>query len=203
MQSILRSRKTLLPTIAIIVVLCGSVFAYLLSLPRPKGLKVTITSSPFELSMSLDKSAYSLDDNMTIGFYLRNISNETVTVTKGSMEGGKGVTTVAEGVTVPNQPDLLNTLFHLGYILYAGNGTAIYRNLYGPVRAIYWLIFEPNASLSQTLSVRIRDYFGLDGNPTQKGAYQLSGALYAGVNSRDKVYEQYIWETPSISFTTA
>jgi hypothetical protein len=171
------------------------------SLPSPAGPKVTLTSSPLELSMSLDKTAYPLDDNMSISFYLRNISNRTITVFKSSMEGGGGVTTTAEGVTIPNQPQLLNLLFHFGYIFYAGNGTEIYRNLNGPMRSIYWLDFEPNASLNQTLYVQIATYFGTHEQPLQKGAYQLRAALKVGVNSTDQVYEQYLWETPSIAFT--
>jgi hypothetical protein len=204
LKSLLRSqtRRTIVGILVIIAALSAVAYAYWKSLPSTTGPKVTLTSSPFELSMALDKTAYSLDDNMTITFYLRNISNETVTVGKPSMEGGvEGVATAAEGVTVPEYPWLLNRLFHFGYILAEGNGTVIDRNLYGPILGPYGLVFEPNASLNQTLYVSLATYLDPYGHSLQKGAYQVSAALYASINSTNQVHGLYTWETPSIAFT--
>lgn len=60
--------------------LVTAVYAYLASLPSLpplSGPKVTVTSSPLEFSMGLDKTDFLLGENVTIHFSLENISNET------------------------------------------------------------------------------------------------------------------------------
>ena len=206
MQSKLWSRKTLLLVLVIVGIFCGSVFAYLTSLPSPERPMATITLMPFEFSTSLDKSVYSLHDNMTINFSLRNISNETVTIGKGSMdfEGLGLVTTESEGVTIgegyPSR--LVNALFHFGYILFDSNQTVIDESLEGIEQTGYVLLFEPNASLNQTIALDLATY-ELIGNATppfatiQKGSYQISGAIYGYLPN----VEDHTLETQPINFT--
>jgi hypothetical protein len=151
--------------------------------------------------MSLDKSSYSLAENMTISFYLRNISNETVTIGKNSMDPGPGkVTTASEGVTIQGAPSRdLNVLFHFGYKLYSSNGTVINQDLEGQLQAGYLLVLESNASLNQTVSINLATYTDQFLQPLQKASYQITGVLHAGVTNA----EQNIWETPSIAFTVS
>jgi hypothetical protein len=186
-----------------VAVLCGSVFAYLASLPSPKGPRATITLMPFEFSLSLDKSTYSLKDNMTLSFYLRNVGNETVTIGKNNMDPGLGpITTASEGVTVQDASSRdLNIMFHFGYILFDSNGTVIDEHLEGQLQAGYLLVFKPDASLNQTLTINLATYdelYGSSGSSEtiQKGSYQISGAIRVVPNVKNNVLE-----TPSISFT--
>jgi len=194
----LRTRKTIVGILVIVVALSAVAYAYWRSLPSQMGPKVTLTSSPFELSFVLDKTAYSFDDNITMAFYLRNISNETVSVGKPSMGGVEGVVTSAKGVTITSaEPRLLNIQFHFGYVLAAANGTVIERNLYGPLQQVYGLVFESNASLNQTVSFELARFTDQYGSPLQKGTYQISGAFLGSVIG----VGLYTWETPSIAFT--
>ena len=201
MQLGLRSKRIIVLTVVIVAALGVSIFAYTISLPPPKGPKVTITSPPFEFSMSLDKSVYSLHDNVTISFSLRNISNETVTIEKSSMdfEGPGLVATESEGVTigVGYASYLVSVLFHFGYILYNSSGAVIDQALEGIAQAGYSLVFEPNASLNQTLSKTLAEYrVGQPLSPIQEGSYQISGAIWGLTNAENSTLE-----TPPIKFT--
>ena len=180
------------------------------SLPSPTGPKVTLTSSPLELSMALDKTAYPLDDNMTISFYLRNISNETITATIPDITGVSPndpaitLATVSEGVNTSfNEPgeDPFGGLFPFRYTFVASNGTIIYEFPSTGLPETYSIVFEPGASLNQTLYVNLTKYSEIRtapiGHPLQKGAYQVTGAFEAGLNDKGL----YTWETPSITFT--
>jgi hypothetical protein len=212
MQSVLRSRKTLLLTIAIIAVLCGSVFAYLLSLAPPKGPKVTITSPPIELSESLDKTDYSLTDNMSVSFYLKNISNETITLTWPNWpwrpahnlegEGKYWLTTTAEGITM-YRDTLLYEGLQFGYVLTASNGTVIEDNPrnYMIIPSSYEIAFEPNASINQTLTIDLAQYRDQMHHPIQQGTYQISARLETFLSEAGNSTGLLTWETPSISFT--
>jgi hypothetical protein len=221
MQFASGSRRTLLLSIILVAVLCGSVLGYLLSLPPPEGLKVTITSPPIQFSMSLDKTRYSLTDNMSQTFCLRNISNETVTWRKGDMMDigdsyGVKLTTVAEGVTVPffgTDPTggeyMLRTLFHFGYVLAFGNGTIIDEEYVGPLKSAYDIVLDPNGSLNQTLCISLTYPDVVNPNRyehfLEKGTYQISGVIYPIINSsepylRDPHGLRYL-KTPPITFS--
>jgi hypothetical protein len=189
-----RSRRILISTVVILAVLCAGVYGYLMSLPPPAGPSVTLTSPPFQLSMTLDKTRYSFAENMTISFCLRNISNETVTLAIPAMSGAdqETVVTAAEGVTIPGRQYLLNQLFHFGFTIADRNGTAL--SICGQGSGIqegYYLVLEPNASLNQTILVDAR-YLTYDrnGQPFQPGAYQITAVLYTA---------QFIWKTPAIA----
>jgi hypothetical protein len=198
MQSASRSRKVLL-AIIVAAALCGSVLGYLLSLPTPKGLTVTLTSPPIELSFSLDKRYYSFAENMTLSFYLRNISNETVILSKSTMmEAAPGeLVTEAKGVTIDSGQNLLTALFHFGFILYSSNGTVIAAHVDGSSQAAYEIILQPNASLNQTTTGNLAYTVNENGRMQRAaGAYRISAVLKAGMNN-----SRYQWETPSITFT--
>jgi hypothetical protein len=143
--------------------------------------------------MTLDKTQYSLAENMTITFYLRNISNDTVTLTIPTMEGPPLVT-AAEGVTIPGSQYLLNQLDDFGLTIANMNGTALSIMGQGSgVQSDYSLVLEPNASLNQTDLIDTRYLtYNQNGQFFQPGAYQIAAVLFT---------EQFIWKTPSIAFT--
>ena len=205
-----RSMKILL-AITVAVALLASIFAYLVSLPSPKGEKVTVESTPFELSMSLDKSAYSVDNNMKLAFNLRNVSNETVTVEEPDIAysiSNSSVFTLSvasDGVNTNyniSGDNLLDVLFPFSYTFSEQNGSIINRFPYGArYNEAYSITFQPNASLNQTLKINLEQfnatYTAPLGHPLQKGAYYLTGAFEGSVN-----YEAILrWETPPIDFT--
>ena len=74
--------KVLLVTLIVIVVSVASVYAYLEFLLPQSGPRASITSPPLEFSLELDKERYQFGENTTLIFYLRNISNQTVTLEK-------------------------------------------------------------------------------------------------------------------------
>jgi len=211
-----RTRRTIVGILVIAMALSVIVYAYWRSLPSQIGPKVTLTSPPFELSFALDKTAYSLDDNMTMTFYLRNISNETITVEIPDVTGvspnglvspnGPAITlaTSFEGVNTSfDKPgeNALAGLFPFRYALVASNGTIIDEFPSAGLPETYSIVFKPGASLNQTLYVNLTKYSESNlapiGHPLQKGAYQVTGAFSAGLNDKGL----YTWETPSITFT--
>jgi hypothetical protein len=194
-----RLRRIVVATAVIIAVLCAGVYGYLASLPPPAGPSVTLTSPPIQLSMTLDKTRYSLAENMTIAFYLRNISNETVTLAIPAMSGAdqETVVTAAEGVTIPGRQYLLNQLFHFGFTISDRNGTAL--SICGQGSGIqegYSIILEPNASLNQTILIDTRYLtYNQNGQFFQPGAYQITAVLYAGMKGTGL----FTWKTPGIA----
>jgi hypothetical protein len=209
-----RSRRIIVATVIIIALLCAGAYAYLASLPSQMGPMVTLTSSPFELSMMLDKTQYSLTENMSITFYLRNISNKTITVEIGDLIGAYPNTIVyrvlgsAEGVDttfpVPSGENIFNGLVPFDYTLWLSNGSVLDEFPYGVhFNEAYSLIFQPNASLNQTLYINLEEYtpnhLSLIGRSLQKGTYQITGAF---IGSLDYKVDS-TWQTPSISFTIA
>jgi hypothetical protein len=194
-------RKILFATLVIIVALSVVAYAYWRSLPSQAGPEVTLTSPPFELSLSLDKSAYSPTDKMTIAVYLRNISNETITAQIPYLAGigpndpAVTIATVVQGVnTSLNRP--LDGLCPFTYTFVSNNATIIKIPSQG-ADATYSIVFEPGASLNQTLCINFPNYNELLTAPLQNGLYQVRGAFEAYLNG----IGLYTWETPSITFT--
>jgi hypothetical protein len=194
-----RLRRILISTVVILAVLCAGVYGYLMSLPPPAGPSVTLTSPPIQLSMTLDKTQYSLAENMTISFYLRNISNETVTLTIPSMAMTvPPLVTAAQGVTIALGEHLLNDLFHFGFTIADNNGTALFQYPGGANMETYDIVLEPNASLNQTILIDTRHLtYDQNEQPFQSGAYQISGVLYAGMKGTGL----FTWKTPAIALT--
>jgi hypothetical protein len=197
-----RTRRTIVGILVIVVALSVVAYAYWRSLPSQAGPEVTLTSPPFELSLSLDKSAYSPTDNMTIAVYLRNISNETITAEipyiAAISPNGPAMTlaTVGQGVST-SLGGSLDGLCPLTYTLVANMATVIKIPSQGADES-YSIIFEPGASLNQTLCINFPNYNELLAAPLQNGLYQVRVALErVSLNYKDI----YTWETPSITFT--
>jgi hypothetical protein len=205
-----RLRKVLFVALVIIVASALTAYAYWKSLHSTNGPKVTLTSPPFELSFALDKTEYSLKDNMSINFCLRNTSNKTVTLTRPNLPyiidpNGSvyKLATLAEGVTIPDfDSGLLYHSMTFGFILSHDNGTVIENNLGGgQIPQTYDIVFEPNASLNQTLSINLTGYRDPYDHSIQGGAFRISGGLSAYPNGAENLTGLVTWETPSIVFT--
>jgi hypothetical protein len=203
-----RLRRILMATVVIIALLCTGAYAYWVSLPLPRtaGPRVSITSTPLQLSIGLDKTEYAATDNLTVYFSLRNISNKTVTLTE-HVRYGLGLepldpvfraTTSAEGAST-SEPNMINTLFHFHFRWVDSNGTVIYDTtslfLYS---ALYDIVLAPDGYLNQTLHISIPGLFGIDGQSPRIEAYQISGMLYGVTISGSN---ELTIETPSIGFT--
>jgi hypothetical protein len=207
-----RSKRIIVATVAIIALLCASAYVFFASLPSQMRSMVTLTSSPFELSVSLGKAQYSLTENMSITFYLRNISNKTITVEIGDLGGVYPNTIVyrvvatAEGVDttfpVPSGENIFSGLVPFDYTLFLGNGSVLDKFPYGPYsNEAYSITFQPNASLNQTLYIDLAEYtpnrLSLIGRSLQKGTYQITGAFIGSLDYR----VDSTWETPPITLT--
>jgi hypothetical protein len=207
-----RLRKTLVATLVIIAALSVVTYAYWRSLPSQTGPIVTLTSPPFELSLALDKIAYLLTDNMSIRFYLKNISNETVTLTWPNWpwrpssnlegEGRFWLATTAEGVAMYDDTLLYQGL-QFGYILTDSNGTVVEDNPrnYIIIPSSYDITFEPNASINQTLTIDLLQYRDQMHHPIEQGTYQISARLQTFLSEGGNFTGLHTWETPSITFT--
>jgi hypothetical protein len=204
----------------LVIILAGGliagVYAYWIgvSLPRTAGPSASITSTPISLSIALDKTDYMISDNVSVYFSLRNTSNRTITLTwpnwpwrpesnhKG--EGKFWLTTTAEGVTRYDNTLLYQGL-QFGYILTDSNGTVIENNpsRYIIIPSTYDIDFEPNASINQTLTIDLAQYFDDSLHPLQQGTYQISATLHAYLNEGGNFTGLLTWETPSIAFAIA
>jgi len=205
----------LVATLIIVVALSVVAYAYWRSLPSQTGPMVTLTSPPFELSLALDKTAYSLDNNMTIAFYLRNISNETTTITEPDIMGvdpndpAVTLATMSEGVnTSYNIPgdNPLGVEFPFSFTLFSSNGTVVDKfPSGGGITTLISIFFQPGASLNQALQVNLTKYSERNlapmGHSLQKGAYQISATFSAYMGDVDHLTQTFALETPSIAFT--
>jgi len=207
-----RLRRILMATVVIIALLCAGAYAYWVSLPLPRtaGPRVSITSTPLQLSIGLDKTEYAATDNLTVYFSLRNISNKTVTVTETHGYGlgleplipGIRLTTSAEGASVPVDPYKLDHRFHFYFSWVESNGTVIFDPRVGSIGLtddLYDIVLEPNSCLNQTLYISPTDYFGIPGQLPLTGAFQISGFLY-NVWINGIAGPTVTLETPGIAF---
>lgn len=189
------TKKAVFLVAVIVAALVTGVYAYLeLFSPRVTP-QVTIVSSPLEFSMGLNKTEFQWGENITITFYLGNISNETIKVTwRGRFPihpSYNGLTTEADRVTMADGA----YLFHFGFVITDSNGTEVYKLLGGVFPAIYDIVFEPNGYIKQTLVQAL--YYGGDSQPLPKGTYQIRGILYRiGIQGLGGI----TLETPSITF---
>jgi hypothetical protein len=206
-----RLRKILFAILVIIVALSTIVYAYFVSVSSPEtvGSSVSITSPPLQLSLSLDKMNYQTSDNMTVGFSLRNISNRTVAVTKGSYSSvGLGhydpvfnLTTTTEGVSTAYSDELDNR-FHFGFTLFDSNETIDQEPIL-VYDEVYDIHLEPGGTLNQTFKLSLQSLGELATPGTQvpqKGTFQILASLpnfwINGITAPTVTLE-----TPSIAFT--
>ena len=207
-----RTKKTAVGVLVIVVALSVVAYAYWASLPSTTGPKVTITSSPFELSMALDKTTFSLDDNLAITFYLKNLSNETITAGipySASVSPDSPtfkVFTVGEGVTLPfNQSnpfytvgnDPLGGALPFSFTLTNSSGGFVDKVPGAHTQDVWGIVFGPYASLNQTVTVNLAHYIDSVGHPLQREAYTVIGAFAGALSARGN----FRWQTPSIAFT--
>jgi hypothetical protein len=202
-----RSRKIMLLITILVVSLTAGVYSYWVSLPSPKpmGPSASITSSPIELSIGLDKTEYTSNENLTVHFSLRNISNQTVTVTElhwyeldlSSPYSYMKLTTNAEGVSISPWHR-----FNFYFSVVDDNGTVILDTtqllLYEDG---YDMIFAPHGSLNQTLYISLAGVLGTDAVPAQARTFQITGILYHILINSTKLPDDIVTiRTPSIGF---
>jgi hypothetical protein len=208
-----RSRKIMLLIAILVVSLAAGVYSYWISLPLPKpmGPSASITSSPIELSIGLDKTEYTSNENLTVYFSLRNISNQTVTVRQqhwyeldlSSPYSYMKLASNVEGVSIPSKPPIiLNGVFHFYFSVVDDNGTVI-------LDTSRWLlyqdgfdmIFAPYGCLNQTLYISLAGLLGTGGIPTQARTFQITGILYHILINSTKLPDDIVdIRTPSIGF---
>ncbi len=209
-----RWRKIMLLIAILVVGLAAGVYSYWVSLPLPKpvGPSVSITSSPIQFSMGLDKTEYASSENLTVHFSLRNISNQTVTVREqhwyeldlSSPYSFMKLASNAEGVSIPSKPPIwLNGLFHFYFSWVDDNGTVIYDTSQALLyQDGYDMIFAPYGSLNQTLSISLAGLPGTDAIPAQTRTFQITGILYHILINSTKLPDDIVdIRTPSIGFT--
>jgi len=149
-----------------------SVYAWLSSLTPQGGPRVAIVSPPLEFWMELDKTEYAYGENVTIAFRLKNISNETITVSKSSMDllPPAFISTEASGAN----GSYLGP-FHFGLSITDSNGTVIYERFEGPYAATYRFTVEPDGYVRQIFFWKHYDWLA---SPLPKGTYQIRGIFY-------------------------
>ncbi len=207
-----RTRRTIVGILVIVVALSAVAYAYWKLLPSTTGPKVTITSSPFELSMALDKTTYSLDDNVSITFYLKNLSNETITAgipyaasvspddpTLKVVTAGQGVNTSFNQSypTYTAGDDPLLGALPFSFTLINSSGVVVDKVPGAYAQMVWSIVFGPYASLNQTVTVNLAHYIDSEGHPLQKEAYTVSGAFEGSLSEKG----EFRWQTPSIAFT--
>jgi len=198
-----RSRKAALLVAAIVVALVAGVYAYRMLLSQQQiGPRVTITSPPLEFSMELEKAEFAVGENITIKFYLKNISNQTIRVTKFRMvsvePSDKILFTEADRASTPAGVEhLLSVLFHFGFSVTDNNGTEVFRSSHGPMPTQYNIVFEPSGYVKQTLIWKPEKETLVSIEPLLDGTYQVRGILYS--ISLNDAWPPITLETPSIA----
>lgn len=185
-----RKRRAALVSAALITVLVVGTYAYLQSLPRAAGPKVTLTSPPIEFSTEVDKAGYQYGENITITFLLRNTSNDTITITKPTMW------VIVPGLfPIPTESYLASPekgvrgYFHFGFSITHQNGTEIWKQYSGLYQTIYTIYIEPAGYVKQTWEWDM---------PLPQGVYYIRGILYCEIPD---AFALSILETPTITIT--
>ena len=199
-----RSRKIMVLTVILVVSLAAGVYSYWVSLPsKPVGPSVSITSAPIQFSIGLDKTEYTSSENLTVHFSLRNISNQTVTVTELSWYALDLTSPYSEFKLASNSEGVSsNSHFHFYFSWVDDNGTVILDTthifLY---QDVYDMIFAPYGCLNQTLYISIPAFLGTGDTPAQARTFQFTGILYKIlINSTDFDHDIVTIKTPSIGF---
>jgi len=187
----------------LVACLASIAYAYWASMPLPTpGPTVSITSPPLQFSMGLDKAEYAPIDNFTVHFSLRNISNQTVTLTVTSilalginpMAPIFRVETSSEGVTSSE----LSIAFHFGFRWTYSNGTVVFdTGHFGRFHSTYNIVLAPGGCLNQIFHLSLVQYYG---KPPVTGVFQIRGFFpYFYVDGSGPPTATL--ETPSIAFT--
>jgi hypothetical protein len=170
-------------SIVALVVAVLAVVAYRGSLLRHEGLKATKISSPLEFSIQLDKAEFKLGELINVTFTLRNISNNTV-----SLSWGNGLI--------------------LDFSINDANGTLIWQWSWNHahIDAVIDITLEPGQRLSDIFP-HIATFYWWDqmiwDNQVPKGTYFINGIVpnVSVFVEGEAVAQDLSYETPSISFT--
>ncbi len=188
-----RARKAAFLVAVIVGALAATVYAYYVSLPPPAGPRVSITSPPLEFSIELNKAEFLQAENITMIFTLKNISNETLKIERGSTLyfNPSGLTESVGVSAVSDEP--LDRFFFFGYSFVHSNGTEVLRIARGELGIIYTFLMMPSGYLKQTV---FWDYFNRK-FPLPSGIYQIRGIIYE--ISVNDVWPVITLETPTIT----
>ena len=197
-----RLKKVFFLVAVFVVALAAGVYAYWMSLPPAEGPRVTITSPPLEFSLELDKTEYQYGENITIRLCLKNVSNETIKVTKRNLwpiyPDLFDIPTEAEGAT---PEPVVSGNCHFGFSITNQNGTEIFKEYEGHIPATYDFYIEPNGYIKQTWI-----WYNLwEGSPViqtlPKGTYQIRGIFGGAMVESSTLDRSIMLETPTITFT--
>ena len=189
--SLLRSHKSIL-LVSVLLIASFAISVYFASLPPRTGPQVSITSFPVELSFGLDKTEYASGENITIEFYVRNISNATLRMMKGYRWGANPsvVSTESFGAsTQRTERNVVDHYFHFGLALAYSNGTEILRTVHGINPTVYDILLEPNGYIRQT--VKFGRQWGI--TPLSTGTYELQAIFIAGLNKTSSITLETRW----------
>ena len=165
------------------VVLAAGVYAYLSFLPPPAGPRASILSYPLEFSVELDKAEYLVGENATIRLCLKNIGNQTITLTFPSMW------------TEYDYDKRRSYSMHFDFTITDANGAEVYQWSKGrlAIPATYDVTLNPEEEINNTILWYYPKYVSVPA-----GIYSLRGMLY-------RIEVAGIWpitlETPQITFT--
>lgn len=187
-----RQWKVILIVTLLAASLVGS-YAYFSSQLPTKGPRVSLTSFPIELTVGLDKTEYTSEENITIEFCVRNISNTTLKIMKSYSWGADPIVVSTESVGASIEPSWrsVDRLFHFGLSLAYGNGTEILRVSEGIMASVCDILLEPNGYIKQTSELDR----GWGVIPLQVGTYEMRAIFEASLNG-----SSITLETPSIGF---
>ncbi len=188
---LLRSHKSIL-LVSVLLIASFAMSVYFAFLPPRTGPQVSITSFPVELSFGLDKTEYVSGENVTIEFYVRNISNATLRMIKGYRWPNDPSVVSTESLGASTQRTERNVVahyFHFGLALAYGNGTEILRTVHGIFPTVYDILLERNGYIRQT--VKFGRQWGITPLPT--GTYKLKAIFIAGLNKTSSITLETQW----------
>ncbi len=190
---LLGSHKSIL-LVSVLLIASFAISVYFASLPPRTGPQVSVTSFPVELSFGLDKTEYVSGENITIEFYVRNISNATLRMIKGYRWGADPSVVSTESFGASTQRTGtgdadVDHYFHFGLAFAYGNGTEILREVHGINPTVYDILLEPNGYIRQT--VKFGRQWGI--TPLSTGTYELKAIYEAGLNMTSSIDLETQW----------
>ena len=181
-----RFKKAAITAILLIAIFSIGTYAYLASLPPQEGPKVTVTSSPLQFSMQLDKTDYSLGENISITISLKNIGSENVTI------------------KWPSYREFYGVFWYFDFIIMDQNGTKIdqWGDVYGLLEAVLKRTLAPGDQLTTVYTWTQRISYTAVQVP--KGIYSikaLSREFGLAIGNQTMASLPISLETPTITFT--
>jgi hypothetical protein len=178
-----RPRRILVITLLVIVVLCAGTYAYWTFLPPQQGPRAATLSSPLELSIQLDKCEYQQGENVTITISLKNVGNETITVSWPSYSCSDGVD------------------MYFDFIVMDGNGTKVSQWYYGRglLASVLTRTLDPGQQLTNVYTW-MQDTGWPDFAQVPKGTYSVKGLSRGFDLTVGTQLTSMELETPTITF---